>query len=357
MGRKIGIPKVIMVGPGREVKGGISTVVNSYYELGLEEKVKMRYIASMEDGNNIKKMIIAINSYVRFSWYVREYDIVHVHMAAQASFTRKSFFIKKAKKEGKKIIIHQHSADFDVFYFKQSDRKKQKKIKDIFALADIVIVLSEEWAKFFGDNICDPQKIVILYNGVIIPKYIKEDYTDRNVLFLGRLGERKGSYDLLKAIPDILKEVPDAHFYLGGDGDIAQSKKIIDENDLNGCVELLGWVRDEEKEMYLKKCSTFILPSHHEGMPMSVLEAMSYGLATISTNVGGIPQIIENRVNGIRIDAGNVTGIKDSLVELLSDLKVRSTYGKAAYQTIRKKFNVENNIEKVVNIYNHLITK
>ena len=56
MERNINVPKVLMVGPGRDVMGGISTVVNSYYELGLEKKVELRYISSMEDGNKIKKM-------------------------------------------------------------------------------------------------------------------------------------------------------------------------------------------------------------------------------------------------------------------------------------------------------------
>lgn len=187
MKEKISTPKVLMVGPGRNVMGGISTVVNSYYELGLDKKIGLRYISSMEDGSKIKKLAIAFSSYIEFSRHIKECDIVHVHMAAQASFTRKSIFIKKAKKAGKKIIIHQHSADFDDFYFKQCDAKKRKQIKKIFAMADIIIVLSEEWAKFFGENICDLEKIVILYNGVIIPKYCKKDYTDTNVLFLGRL--------------------------------------------------------------------------------------------------------------------------------------------------------------------------
>lgn len=355
MKEKTNTPKVLMLGPGRDVMGGISTVVNSYYKLGLDKEVELRYVSSMEDGSKLKKLAVAFNSYIEFSRHIKEYDIVHVHMAAQASFIRKSFFVKKAKKVGKKIIIHQHSADFDDFYFKQSDEKKQNQIKKIFAMADAIIVLSEEWAKFFGDNICDPKKIIVLHNGVIIPDYVKEDYTDRNVLFLGRLGERKGSYDLLKAIPAILKEVPDAHFYLGGDGDIDQSQIIIDENGLSAHVELLGWVRDGEKEEYLKKCSTFILPSYHEGMPMSVLEAMSYGLATISTNVGGIPQIIENRANGIRIDAGDIVAINDNLVAILSNSTLRSKYGKAAYQTIRKKFNAEGNIDRMVEIYRHLM--
>ena len=88
---------------------------------------------------------------------------------------------------------------------------------------------------------------------------------------------------------------------------------------------------------------------------MSVLEAMSYGLATISTNVGGIPQVIDNGVNGVRINAGNVTEIEDSLVELLSDSALRNKYGKNARQTIGEKFNAKNNIDKIVYIYSHLI--
>lgn len=88
---------------------------------------------------------------------------------------------------------------------------------------------------------------------------------------------------------------------------------------------------------------------------MSVLEAMSYGLATISTNVGGIPQIIEDRANGIRIDAGDIVAINDNLVAILSNSTLRSKYGKAAYQTIQKKFNAEGNIDRLVEIYRHLI--
>lgn len=348
------VPKVLMVGPGRDVMGGISTVVNSYYQLGLDKKVELRYISSMEDGNKLKKLVVALKSYVEFVNCIKDYDIVHVHMAAQASYTRKSIFIKKAKKAGKKIIIHQHSADFDEFFFKQSDSKKQKQIKNIFEMADAVIVLSEEWAKFFGDNVCDPAKIMILHNGVIVPKYHKEDYSDTNVLFLGRLGERKGSYDLLKVIPEVLEKVPDAHFYLGGDGDIEQSQKIINENKLQDHIELLGWVRNEKKEGYLKKCSTFILPSYHEGMPMSVLEAMSYGLATISTNAGGIPQIISQGIDGYRVKAGDLEKLKQILVYVLSNEEEKRQLGIAARNVIEKKFNAVRNVDRLWNLYKKL---
>lgn len=112
-------PRVLMIGPGRDVMGGISTVVNSYFDLRLNERVELRYIASMEDGNKIKKLWVALKAYLEFRKCLKDFDIVHVHMAAQASFTRKSAFIRLAKKAGKKIIIHQHAADFDDYFFKQ----------------------------------------------------------------------------------------------------------------------------------------------------------------------------------------------------------------------------------------------
>lgn len=344
-------PRVLMIGPGRNVMGGISTVVNSYFDLKLNERVELRYIASMEDGNKIKKLWVALKAYLEFRDCLKDFDIVHVHMAAQASFTRKSVFIRLAKKAGKKIIIHQHAADFDDYFFKQSDEAKRQKIKEVFAMADRVIVLSEEWADFFGKYVCDEKKIEIIHNGVVIPNYEKTDYTDQNVLFLGRLGERKGAYDLLKVIPNVLKRIPNARFFFGGDGEVERCKELAEKTGIADNVSFLGWIRDAEREEYLKKCSTFVLPSYHEGMPMSVLEAMSYGLATISTNAGGIPQIISQGIDGYRIEAGNLKELETTLVRILSSSNEKKTLGQAARQKIVERFNAQKNIDLLCALY------
>lgn len=344
-------PRVLMVGPGRNVMGGISTVVNSYFDLKLNERVDLRYIASMEDGNKIKKLGVAVKTYLEFRKCLKDFDIVHVHMAAQASFTRKSLFIRLAKEAGKKIIIHQHAADFDDFFFKQSNELKRQQIKEVFAMADRVIVLSEEWADFFGKHVCDEKKIAIVHNGVVIPNYEKTDYTDQNVLFLGRLGERKGAYDLLKVIPDVLKRIPNARFFFGGDGEVERCKKLAEKIGIADNVSFLGWIRDTEKEEYLKKCSTFVLPSYHEGMPMSVLESMSYGLATISTNAGGIPQIISQGIDGYRVEAGDLKELETTLVRVLISSNEKRILGQAARKKIVEKFNAERNIDLLCTLY------
>lgn len=344
-------PRVLMIGPGRDVMGGISTVVNSYFDLKLNERVELRYIASMEDGNKIKKLRVATKAYLEFRKCLKDFDIVHVHMAAQASFTRKSIFIRLAKKAGKKIIIHQHAADFDDFFFKQSDEAKRQQITEVFAMADRVIVLSEEWADFFGKHVCDEKEIEIIHNGVIIPNYEKTDYTDQNVLFLGRLGERKGAYDLLKVIPDVLKRIPNARFFFGGDGEVERCKELAEKTGIADNVSFLGWIRDTEKEEYLKKCSTFVLPSYHEGMPMSVLESMSYGLATISTNAGGIPQIISQGIDGYRVEAGDLKELETTLVRVLVSSNEKRILGQAARKKIVERFNAERNIDLLCTLY------
>ena len=343
--------KILMIGPGRDVKGGISTVVNSYYELGIEKDTKIKYIPTMEDGSQIKKLLVAAKAYMEFCRSVKKYDIVHVHMAAQASFDRKSLFIKKAKKAGTKVIIHSHAADFNKYFFEECDDANRKKIKEIFALADKVVVLSEEWADFFGKNVCDPAKVSVIYNGVILHETSKNDYENHNVLMLGRLGKRKGTYDLLKAIPAVLKEVPDAMFYLGGDGDIEGCKAIAVKEGIQNHIKFLGWIKGTEKEKLLDKCSVFTLPSYYEGMPMSVLEAMSYGLATVSTNAGGIPQIIDNGMDGYRVEAGNIEELGQCIITLLKNPESKKIMGYRAVEKIKNKFDVRVSYKKLLHIY------
>lgn len=85
--------KVMMVGAGRNVRGGISTVVNQYYEAHLDEKVDLKYIATMQDGSKLKKAAVAIKALIEFKICLKDYDIVHVHMSTRASFYRKSYFM------------------------------------------------------------------------------------------------------------------------------------------------------------------------------------------------------------------------------------------------------------------------
>ncbi len=344
--------KVLMIGPGRNVQGGISTVVNQYYEARLDEKIDLKYIPTMEDGKKVKKLFVAMKAIVEFCLCIKKYEIVHVHMSSRASFYRKSHFIKVAYKKKKKIVIHMHGSEFDVFYDQECNDRQKKEIRAVFGLADAVIALSEEWKEYLS-KICNHHKIIVIYNAVRIPDYVKEIYTDHNVLFLGRLGERKGVYDLIGVIPEIVKSMPDVHFYIGGDGEVEKCKEMSLKKGVEDHVTFLGWITGDQKERLLKACSVFVLPSYHEGMPMSLLEAMSYGLVVVSTKVGGIPKVVRNDETGYLIEAGDTGGLFKKIIEAVQG-KNKKIIGMAAHKEILKNFNIEQSINSLLALYKSL---
>lgn len=343
--------KVLMIGAGRDVRGGVSSVVNSYYDAGLDKLCELTYLPTMEDGSKLKKLLVAAVARIRFERMIRRNDILHVHMSSDNSFYRKAVFIRKAHKEGKRIIIHMHGSTFDLFYKERCSDAQKQQVREVFAMADQVIALSEDWKEFLTEYICDAQKIVVIYNAVKIPETYQKDYANRKMLFLGILGQRKGTYDLIEVLPEILRQYPDCHVYFGGDGERQQAEQMCREQGIADRVAFLGWVRGAEKEKLLKECSIYVLPTYHEGMPMSILEAMSYGMAVVSTYVGGIPHIIADGENGLLCEAGDRKILCRKLLDLLADQSLRERLGRNAYQMINCKFDAKENVKKVYAIY------
>ena len=168
---------------------------------------------------------------------------------------------------------------------------------------------------------------------------------------LGKLDKTKGVYDLLSVIPRVIDTINDAMFYICGNGDIAPCKKIVDEYEVGNNVVIKGWQGHKQCEELLKKCCVFVLPSYHEGMPMALLEAMSYGLAPISTNVGSIPRVIDQGINGVMIGAGNKEELYTQFVSLLKDENKRKAWGEAARIKVQERFDAKIMVDKLVGIY------
>ena len=344
----------MMIGAGRDVRGGVSSVVNSYYEAGLDKLCELTYLPTMKDGNKLYKLLVAFGARLRFETLIKQADILHVHMSADNSFYRKAVFIRKAYKERKKIIIHMHGSTFDLFYKERCNDEQKRQVKEIFAMADKVIALSEDWKEFLAEYICDAEKIEVIYNAVKIPEPYSKDYSNQKMLFLGILGQRKGTYDLIEVLPEIFQNYPDSHVYFGGDGEQKQAEQLCREKGIAEQVTFLGWVRGAEKEKLLKECSIYVLPTYHEGMPMSILEAMAYGMAVVSTYVGGIPHIITSGENGLLCEAGDKETLKENLMQLLSNSGLREMLGSSAKETLLQNFDIKETVGRLLRLYENV---
>lgn len=344
--------KVLMIGPDRSVHGGISAVVNNYYDAGIEEKVQLTYIGTMVEGSKLRKLLQAIHAYIRFCKALPDYPIVHINMASDSSYYRKSFFIRKAKKAGKKIIIHQHGGDFETFYLHQQNDAGRARIQKVLNMADVFLVLSPVLEKFFKE-IVEPSKVILFPNTIAIPEKTEKEYGKQKILFLGRLCTEKGIQELLQIIPELHEKYPDMKLLLGG---IWEEEELRAEAEkLSEYIIYLGWIEGQGKAEYLALSDIFVFPSYFEGQPVSVLEAMGAGCAIAASNVGGIPQMVEHQKNGLLFEARNAQAIKETLELLLSDAELCQQLGTNARLTIENKFSISDSLNRLVEIYHGIL--
>lgn len=340
--------KVLMVGPDRSVHGGISGVVNNYYEAGLDQKIELCYIGTMVDGSKLRKLWQAVKAYLIFLMKLSDYEIVHVNMASDMSYRRKSFFIRTAHRFGKKIVIHQHGGDFMNYYEKQLSGRAQRKLRETLDMADVFLVLTPVWKAFFG-KLVGEEKIVVFPNTVGFREEKQKQYGQHKLLFLGRLCRDKGIGELLRVIPDLTQKYPDVKLYLGGVWEEPELKAEMAK--CTAQVEWLGWIEGQEKERYLETCDIFVLPSYYEGQPVSVLEAMAASCAVVATDTGGIPYMIEDGKTGILVKPRSADSLLQGLDRALADQELCQKLGKRARERVAQDFNLERAVSRLCQIY------
>lgn len=314
----------------RVVHGGVAAVENVYstfYE-------PFNHIATVVDYGKVHKLMTFFKAYVKFWWWMlfhREIQIVHVHGASNASFRRKKIFINLAKMFGKKVVYHCHGAEFKRF----ADNNLQTVAKTLNK-CDCIIALSESWKRWFEETF-HHKNVIVIKNVIPYPCSHPIEHDKFTLIFLGRLGKRKGIYDLL----DVLSEHKDEfagkiEFLFGGDGDVDEVLSIIKRNGIENIAKYQGWVDGSKKEKLLNIADAYILPSYNEGLPISILEAMSYSLPVISTRVGGIPEILENGENGYIMEPGDNEAIYHSVKQLLVDKDKTKMMGRKSYQKVKE---------------------
>lgn len=346
--------RILVIGPSpTRSKGGMATVIREIKEdQVLNSQLKIDVFESFIDGGLLTRAVFSVWSYIVFLIAKRNYDIYHIHAASYGSIFRKGYYVRRAKKWNKKVMLHIHGAAFMDFYNGLPNAKKQK-VVDILKKADMVVALSEEWKRRF-DSTFGLTNCVVLENG-INNEWLAEGITSaeaykNNFVLLGRLGERKGAFDLVNAVEIAVKQNPKIKLFMAGDGEIEKVNAMIAEKHLENNIEVVGWVNAAGKMNLLKKVSTVVLPSYNEGLPMSILEGMAAGKAIISTTVGAIPEVISDD-NGILIQAGDVQALADAMVKCSTNTIMLEAMSRANVKKIDEEFSMNRMHKKLLLYY------
>jgi glycosyltransferase involved in cell wall biosynthesis len=325
---------IILLGPSLLQQGGISNYEKLFLEYAPSE-VNIRHIITYEDGTIAIKLIIFLKAICNFLWVLttQEVDIVQCEISQRGSILRQVIIVLLAWAFRKPIILHAHGSQFHLFYAGLAN-SIQKLVNWVFGKCQRLIVLSESWKSFYMENLgLKPEQVLVFYNPVKIPAEVPHRSVSGkvNLLFLGRIGERKGAFDLIKAFSLLPTEYQTrASLIMAGDGDIEQAQSLVTTLKLEEYIKLPGWIGSDKRDILLTEADVFLLPSYNEGLPLAMLEAMAWELPVVVTPVGGIPEIVTNSENGLIVNPGNVEQLSDAVKSLIGNEALRLSLGSKA---------------------------
>ena len=351
-------PRVLMLGPHVSNQGGVAVQVRILLAVWDQSRYRVRHIATFVNGPKWLKLLLAVWAAFQSlaNLLIWRPDLVHIHVSSDASFYRKSLLLRLIRLGRPKLILHCHAPDFDSFYEKHGERGRRY-LRATLNAADLLLVVAERWRAYF-ESLDLEVPVRSLHNAILCPATLSPAPDDAPpvVLMLGRLGQRKGTYDILEAIPATLDLCPDTQFWFGGDGDLEQVREIISAQAWGNNVRLLGWVCGSDKDAVLSQATLFLLPSYQEGLPLAILEALSYGLPVVTTPVGGIPEAVIDGETGFLIPPGDVEAMVDRITRLLQNTELCQQMSARARRRALDMFDANVFVQRLYGIYDALVT-
>lgn len=339
--------RVLLIGtdykPGN---GGISMLLKGYSTFF----ETFNFIRSTGPGTKVYKFYLFLQSLlllVLVCLFQRKIRIIHIHTSSFTFLKREKWYVLIGKFFEKKVIIHLHGGFFEKVCVDHSEE-----LKTIFQKADAIVCVSkylEEIVKKY--NLSDNTYVVYCY--IDSPQTVEEyqgEHEKVNLTFLGLINENKGIFDVLKMLGENKAIFQGKiQFYVAGSGDLSTFDKLIEMYQLSDIVKYVGFVKGMSKYKLLQATDIYIQPSYFESFGISILEAMSYGASVISTNVGGIPEIVTSDV-GFLISPGDITSMKHVLSLLVRDKNKRCLCADAA-RKVSKQFYRANTEKSLRDLY------
>ena len=347
---------------GTRARGGIRAVIENHIQAGVYSGYRHYYIASHDEVGAMKRIGLAIGALLRVTSLIlrKKVNICHLHGSMKGSIYRKSLFVFICRLLGCKVIFHLHGSEFAKTYDKAGSIYRSL-VRYVLNHSDSVFVLSQYW-KSYVSSISENPDIRII-NNFPSPEFEKlygqKDFSLSQIvelLFLGYIGQRKGIYDLVEAVQLLKAEgVSGFRVTVGGNGEVEKLRALITEKGLDDYFNVIGWVTGERKYQLLKSSDLLLLPSHNEGLPIAILEALCAGLAVLSTRVGGIPDAICDERYGLLVEPGQPQALAEAISRYLETDGLIEQVARNARELYDKVYSSRTNVKLIRSVYDSLV--
>ena len=312
-------------------------------------------IATLKSSRNFKislKNLTVLPKAVFLSDIVRKNEITHIHAHWGTTTATMGYIVSRITNIPWSFTLHRW------------DIKQDNILKEKIRSAEFVRCISEhgkkELLKIVGKQF--NKKIIVIHTGVKIPDQCelkeKENISGQfTIIIPAYFYEVKGHVYLIKACSILVKQnIRDFQCIFYGEGRLrSKLESLIKEEGLQNNIKMPGFIPHEELiDMYKRKAvDLVVLPSintnkgSHEGIPVSLMEAMAHKIAVISTNTGGIPELLSNGA-GIIVEEKSPEQLADAVHKILENLELKSKIEENSYKHVRKEFNVTHSVKELL---------
>lgn len=300
----------------------------------LAKRYRLDVVATYGGPDPAKRLAVYCVALLRLAgWRLRRRgSVVHIHATVRGSAYRKAVCVLFAKALRCRVVLQVHSGPGDIAEFRgRLGRIRLGLLGAAFAAADVVLTVSAASAAALSEAGVGAEVGVVPNPAPPAPSFERKEPDDGtvSVAYLGGFANpAKGGDVLLEALDQAVAGQPRLQVTLAGPGQLPAEGKVLCERATT--IEWAGWLDDAAKDVLLREASVFIMPSRSEGLPMALLEAMAYGMAVVATRVGGIPEVVEDGVEGLLVEPGDPAALSAALRRLGADAKLRGRLAAAA---------------------------
>jgi len=184
----------------------------------------------------------------------------------------------------------------------------------------------------------------------------REAEGSKDLVLWGRMEEQKGIPELLRTLKEVAARIPEAHLHLIGEGHMTETYRKQAEG--LGVIEQVtfhGWMDVDAIQQFISKCAVGVFPSRIESFGLSMAEAMGAGLPIVATQVGALPEFIEDGVTGRLVPPGNIPALYRAILEKLENPKYSATLANAGRERVRERFSWDQAAHKMTDIYQSVL--
>ena len=282
-------------------------------------------------------------------------DILHLHSSKAGTIGR---LAAVALREKTKVIFTVHGWAFTDGVPSKSKRCVYRFVEKLVSPLTTLFICVSNYDKKIGirDKVLTKQsKVVVVHNGSPEPpkKYVNFSvHNPVRLVMIARFSSQKNQRMLINAMSNLNKELWNLTFV--GDGEtLNQCKELVKKLNLNSNINFVGFKDDISQ--YLIENDVYILTSFYEGLPISIIEAMSYGLPVVASNVGGNSELVKSEVNGYLINSQNE--LENVISRFIASPKKIREMGEKSLERFKSALTLDGNLEKINTIYKKICDK